>query len=234
MSNNDHLQSVECCSTELAPGPLTEALPLFAVLLAVAWFYSRRNLISGVAKVTSGNRLMVGKHKIRIYAMFGLYPGQPWYDRNGVEFNGGEKSKAALVHKIDGKKVKCWQVPNTPTIYGAKLCRVYLDGEDVAKWMVRNGYALADRFPSRRKLYIRAEKRAKKEDLGIHQGVFDHPRVWYLNKFRNSERVKEILDEIERRDLEDDDLDWYEIAKWGNRVFGDGGAMEFGEWIMDL
>ncbi|MGI9452460.1 MAG: thermonuclease family protein [Geminicoccaceae bacterium] len=204
------------------------------------WFYRRRNLISGIAKVTSGNRLIVGNQKIRIYAMYGLYPSQPWYDQTGVEFNGGSISKTALTQKIDGRKVKCWHLPKEGSVFGGKVCRVYLDGEDVGEWMVRNGYAVADLSPVRRKIYIRIEKRAKKEKLALHQGTFDHPLIWLRNRFRNSDRVKEILSTKERYDLDDDDFDWIEFSKVAMRVgqaMTDGGgstAVEVLEWLGDL
>ncbi len=242
MPDRNQSLSTECCAADPPTDPLTEAFPLFVILIAIAWFYSRRNLIKGVATAISGNRLIVNDKKIRFYAMFGLYPDQPWFDGDGNQFDGGMKSKAALAEKVDGCLVKCRQVPGTEAIYGSKLCRVYLDGEDVGEWMVRHGHAVAvpSFFPKQQKLYVKAEKRAKKEKRNLHQGKFDHPFIWYLNGFRNSERLRESLNAIERRQLEDDDLDWLELAKWGGRLLeaaGDGGvglAPEIAEWLSDL
>ena len=44
------------------------------------------------------------------------------------------------------------------------------------KWMVRNGYALAYRKYS--KLYITDENLAKEEKLGLWQGTFVNPEKW--------------------------------------------------------
>ncbi len=242
MPDQNQSLSTECCPATPPTDPLAEAFPLFVILLAIAWFYSRRNLIKGVATVISGNRLIVNGKKIRLYAMFGLYPNQPWYDSDGNQFDGGMKSKAALTERVDGREVKCWLVPGTEAIYGSKLCRVYFDGDDVGEWMVRQGHAVAvpSFFPKQHKLYVKAERRAKKEKLGLHRGKFDHPYIWYLNGFRNSEELKASLDMIERHQLEDDELDWLDLAKWGGRLVeaaGDGGislAPEVIEWLSDL
>lgn len=230
MSNEDQLQSTECCPVDLPSDPITEAFPIFVILIAIAWFYSRRNLISGVAEVKSGNIIVVGKETIRIYAMYGLFLGQPWRDRNGVIFDGGSKSKTALAHKIDGKKVKCWYQPKGGSTRGAKICRVYLDGEDVGEWMVRNGYAVADINPKRRNVYLRAEKRARKERLGIHQGTFLHPWRWLLivNQ-RKNERIRNILNQIDLKKFDDDNIDLDDVFDVGMRVLRflfDGGTTE--------
>lgn len=230
MPNAAQSQSTQCCPDDRPGHDPIDPFPLAAILLVALWFYSRRNLITGVAKVTSGNRFTVGKHKIRIHAMYGLFPGQPWYDRNGVEFDGGCISKTALAQKIDGKKVKCWHQPNTPLIFGAKLCRVYLDGEDVGKWMVRNGYALADIEPVRRKIYLHDQERAEKKKLGIHQGTFLHPWIWYMIvKQRKNKKIREILSQLEIQKFDDDDIGLEDAFSVGMRVmrfFGDGGLTE--------
>lgn len=230
MPNEAYSQDTQCCPQDRpAHGPI-DPFPLVAVLLIALWFCSRRNLITGVAKVTSGNRLMVGKHKIRIYAMYGLFPDQPWIDQNGVQFDGGSKSKAALVHKIDGKKVKCWYQPNGGSVPDAKICRVYVDGEDVGKWMVRNGYALADIDPVRRKVYLRDEERARKKRQGIHQGTFLHPWIWYMIvRQRNNKKIRDILSQIEIKKFDDDDIsleDAFGIGMRMLRFFSDGGFTE--------
>jgi len=55
---------------------------------------------------------------------------------------------------------------------------------------VRNGYALADPIEKDRhwptlRSYRRAEKKARKERLGIHQGTWDlHPRDWIREELR--------------------------------------------------
>ena len=242
MPNEIQAQTNDCCSNDRPVGDTPDPTLLLALALAVLWFYSRRNLISGTAKVISGNSFLVGKQRIRIYAMYSLYPGQQWYDESSVEFNGGTISRTALAQKIDGKKVRCWHLPKTPIFYNAKICRVYLDGEDVGKWMVRNGYAASDLFPSRRKIYAREEKRAKKERLGIQRGVFDHPLIWYRNRFRDSARVKDLVEQnkIESYVGDDEGLDGYELGKWTLRAadVATGGGMELvselGEWVEDF
>lgn len=227
MPNEAQSQSTECCADDRVVDTAPDPFLLLAILAFGLWLYSRRNLISGIAKVTSGNRLIVGKHKIRIYAIYGLFPGQPWKDRSGVVFNGGGISKTALTQKIDGKKVKCWHLPKEKSSWGAKICRVYLDGEDVGEWMVRNGHAVADLRPMRREVYFRAEKRARKERIGIHQGEFDHPFIWYRRRIRELERITEIINQRDLDKLKDDGDGWdetFDILLKAGRMLFDGGA----------
>ena len=48
--------------------------------------------------------------------------------------------------------------------------------EDLNKWMVRNGYAVAYRRYS--KDYIEDENYAKKNKTGLWEGNFIHPEKW--------------------------------------------------------
>ena len=181
-----------CCSAAEANGLIT--LGLLAAGGFVYWRQS--NWIVGTATATSGHTIKVGKKGVRVrlhalYALqvgYGKRPPQPWYDAAGVEHDGGQFCKDALASQVNGKKVKC-RIRQQNAGWGRVGATVYVDCEDVGYWMVRNGYALADPIKKDRhwptlRTYRKAEKRAKKEKLGIHQGRFEHPRDWIRDYIR--------------------------------------------------
>ena len=125
------IKALHCCIEAKAFGQTPDPLPILVIILIALWFFSRRNRIAGVAKVVSGNTIIVSGQTIRLYAMYGLFDGQPWIDSKGISFNGGERSKAALAR-------------------GAQVAKVYHDDEDVAHWMVSEGHCLLYTSPSPR------------------------------------------------------------------------------------
>ena len=52
----------------------------------------------------------------------------------------------------------------------------YVDNQDINKWLVKNGYALAYKRYSDK--YVLDEKYAKKNKLGIWEGTFTQPEKW--------------------------------------------------------
>jgi len=245
MQRDVPFQALQCCVEARSIGEAPDPLPILVIILVALWFYSRRHRIAGVAKVVSGNTIIVSGQTIRLYAMYGLFDGQPWIDRHGISFNGGERSKAALAHRIDGKPVVCWIQPRGGSARGAKVCKVYHDDKDVARWMVGEGHALADIEPLRRKVYRRFEERAHRKRLNLHQGEFLHPWRWYLivNQ-RKNEKLRKLLKETDIKQLDNDGLELEEAFKLGVRfwrLFVDGGLSEMvkgvelaGELITDV
>ncbi len=55
-----------------------------------------------------------------------------------------------------------------------------LDGTDIRRWMVRQGFAVAYRKYSKR--YVEAEEAAKKAKIGVWQGPFVMPWEWRRGK----------------------------------------------------
>ena len=97
------------------------------------------------------------------------YPYGNWYDQ-------GESVKIKLIKKIGGKyiRVEVNQYDSYDRVVGA----VYFLDEDIGKWMVWNGYAIAaygDQYES-----VESEARSARHGMWGHAEVFD-PEVWRHN-----------------------------------------------------
>ena len=144
---------------------------------------SNEKTISGKAKVVDGDTIKINKKKIRlfgidapekeqickkIYISFLIFNFQK-------DYNCGEKSTLALLKKLKDKKVKCI-LEQAQDKYKRNIGTCYVDGQNINRWLVRNGYALAYRRFSKK--YVPDEQYAKGNKLGIWRGTFVKPEKW--------------------------------------------------------
>ena len=95
--------------------------------------------------------------------------------KNAKEYNCGIVATEALINKISKNVVKCLIQKNKDR-YNRFIGVCFDDQENLNKWMVRNGYAIAYRRYS--KDYILDEDYAKKNKLGLWSGIFLDPEKW--------------------------------------------------------
>ncbi len=141
--------------------------------------------IYGVPKIIDGDTVRINDKKIRlegidapeikqqckkpflkISAMIGFQ-----FDKN---YSCGVTSKIKLKDKIKTSKIKC--ISSSKDKYKRFLATCFKERINLNKWMVRNGYAVAYRRYS--KEYVKDEKYAKKNKLGIWEGSFTRPEKW--------------------------------------------------------
>ena len=91
------------------------------------------------------------------------------------EYKCGEKSILALSKKLKDKKIKCI-LEEKKDKYKRNIGTCYLKNQDINKWLVRNGYAIAYKRYSKK--YILDEQYAKESKLGIWRGAFIKPEKW--------------------------------------------------------
>ena len=152
-------------------------------LLSPTLSISAEKVISGKAEVVDADTIKINKIKIRlfgidapekeqvckkIYMSFLIFNFQKNYKC-------GEKSALALSKKLKGKKVKCILEKNKDK-YKRNIGVCYVKNQDINKWIVKNGYALA--YIRYSKKYILDEKYAKEHKLGIWRGTFIKPEKW--------------------------------------------------------
>lgn len=158
---------------------------------AYTYYYLKHPKISGVATVISGNTIEIKGKRIRIFGIVAPKRGQEICFPPGKCDDGFDYSKKKLKGHIKGQKVKC-----KVTEFNGKWDRVegrcYLKGDDIGRWMVKNGYAFADLTYSQE--YKDDEVRARRKKLGFH-GAIDpptNPRNWGNQKEREV-RVEEYV-----------------------------------------
>lgn len=212
-----------CCS------PSFDGLILLGLAVAAGFIYWRlRYWVVGEGRAVSGHTIDIRGRRIRLVALCALQPGQPWWDASGVQHNGGKFCQDALAQIIKGKKVKC-RVHKWKGAFGRTYARCFVDCEDIGKWLVRNGYAIADpRFGDKR--YLRHERYAKRKGLNIHQGKFDDPRWWSRSHVRK--RYAEVKPEIDLDRLSPDELG--KLSKeFGKELAGELGQEAFWEVVCE-
>jgi endonuclease YncB( thermonuclease family) len=96
-------------------------------------------------------------------------------NKNEKEYNCGTIATEALINKISKNAVNCLIQKNKDR-YNRFIGVCFVGQEDLNKWMVRNGYAIAYRRYS--KDYILDEEYAKTKKLGLWSGTFLKPKKW--------------------------------------------------------
>ena len=156
---------------------------LFIFLTLSTLSISDEKIILGKAKVIDGDTIKINKKKIRlfgidapenkqickkIYLSFFIFNFQK-------DYKCGEKSTLALIKKLKDKKVKCVLEQNKDK-YKRNIGICYVDNQDINKWLVKNGYALAYKRYSKK--YVLDEQYAMKNKLGVWRGTFIKPEKW--------------------------------------------------------
>jgi|TARA_B110000027_G_C15994403_1_gene244593 endonuclease YncB( thermonuclease family) len=130
--------------------------------------------IYGYPLVTDGDTVKILGNRIRLHGIDAPEKKQKCV-KNFKEYSCGEVSTNALIEKIDKKVVKCL-VEKKKDRYGRFIGVCFVKQENLNKWMVRNGHAVAYRRYSED--YILDEKFAKTRKLGLWSGTFLEPKKW--------------------------------------------------------
>ena len=130
--------------------------------------------ISGFAVITDGDTIKISNNRIRLYGIDAPERNQ-MCTKNSKKYNCGTDATIALTKKINKNRVKCLVQENKDR-YNRHIGICFVKNEDINKWMVRNGYAIAYRQYS--KDYISDEEHAKVNKLGLWSGIFLKPEKW--------------------------------------------------------
>ncbi len=130
--------------------------------------------ITGVAKVREGNQIQIGSSKIRLGGIDAPSVDQLCLNNSGERWTCGAAARDELVKHTEKKDWEC-HVRQTDR-RGRLVARCEVDGEDIQKWMVRNGWALSyARFSHD---YDGDEQAAREAKAGMWQGAFIAPWDW--------------------------------------------------------
>ena len=139
-------------------------------------------IISGIAKVIDGDSIKIKKNKIRLFGIAAPEKKQqcqkPWLSISFLTYNKnyqcGEVSTNKLKSKINEKFVTCKS--NNKDRYDRFIAECFIGKNNINKWMVLNGYAVAYRKYSKK--FVLQENLAKKDKLGLWAGTFEMPWTW--------------------------------------------------------
>jgi len=146
------------------------AIPLLLLLPAVADAAD----ITGVPKIREGDQIIIGNSRIRLGGIDAPSVDQLCLNHSGERWTCGVAARDELIKHVGGKSWSCHVVQTDRR--GRQIARCEVDGEDIQKWMVKSGWALAYvRFSHD---YDADEKAARDAKAGMWQGAFIAPWDW--------------------------------------------------------
>lgn len=146
-------------------------LLLAAVMAATAADASE---LRSVPQIVDADTVYVAGLKIRLSGIDAPEMDQICLDSHSRDDNCGVTAKMRLEEFSANREWQC--NISGGDAYGRNLGVCHVGGEDVNRWLVRNGWALA--FIRYSKTYVEDEKHAREQKLGLWAGAFTAPWDW--------------------------------------------------------
>ncbi|MBI1181288.1 MAG: thermonuclease family protein [Alphaproteobacteria bacterium] len=150
---------------------------------------------TSTADVVNGDTLQMQGQVVKLYGIDALEPDEICLNGNRP-WPCGQEAANSLSAYIGGQPIRCQTIRN---MSGYILAVCDLNGDDLAGWMVSNGWAFADRSISSD--YVPNEEAAKIDGLGVWSSEFVTPWDW-----REGKRLKlPETPQTEQEEHHDDD-----------------------------
>lgn len=130
--------------------------------------------VTGVPKLRDANQVVIGSTRIRLAGSDAPGLDQMCLNATGDRWDCGEAARDALLARAGDKSWTC-HVQRTDR-FGRSVAKCEADGEDIAQWLVKSGWALSYvRFSH---AYDADEKEARADKAGLWSGAFLAPWDW--------------------------------------------------------
>src|ERR1700675_4586597 len=130
--------------------------------------------ITGGPKIREGDQIHIGNTRIRLGGIDAPSVDQLCLNTQGERWTCGVAARDELIKHADDKTWTCHTRQTDRR--GRQVARCEVDGEDIQKWLVKNGWALSyTRFSHD---YEADEKEAREAKAGMWQGAFIAPWDW--------------------------------------------------------
>ncbi len=130
--------------------------------------------VTGVPKIRDGDQVAIGATRIRLAGIDAPSLDQLCLNATGERWACGVAAHDALTKHVGDKEWSC-HVARTDR-FGRSVAKCEVDGEDVQKWMVANGWAMA--FVQYSHDYEPDQKTARDAKVGLWEGAFIAPWDW--------------------------------------------------------
>ncbi len=155
--------------------PLCMSMKLLPALLLLLPGLANAADITGIPKIRDGDQIQIGTTRIRLGGIGAPSADQLCLNTKGERWTCGAAARDELI-KYAGNKPWTCRTRQVAVRSGRIVARCEAGGEDLQKWLVRNGWALADVRFSRD--YEADETAAREAKLGMWQGAFIAPWDW--------------------------------------------------------
>ena len=130
--------------------------------------------ITGIPKIREGDQVQIGNTRVRLGGIDAPASDQLCLNDKGERWTCGVAAREELTKHAGNKPWSCHA--RRIDARGRTVARCEVDGEDIQKWMVANGWALAYVRFSRD--YEADEKAAREAKAGMWAGAFIAPWDW--------------------------------------------------------
>jgi endonuclease YncB( thermonuclease family) len=141
-------------------------------------------VFAGIPIVIDGDTLRIKNEKIRLEGVDAVEQKQTCMITKSQKAKSvwqcGKKATEALTNKVRGKEIRCYSERRDS--YKRIVATCELEGENLNRWLVSNGWAVAYSFYTT--AYVPEEVVAKREQKGVWGGVFEQPRRYRESKVR--------------------------------------------------
>src|SRR5712671_1700900 len=147
---------------------------LLAAILSLLPVLAQAAEITGVPRIREGDQIQIGSSRIRLGGIDAPSVDQLCLNNLGERWACGVAARDELIKHVGNKSWSCHA--RTTDRRGRTVARCEVEGEDIQKWMVSNGWALA--FVRISRDYEAEEKAAREAKAGMWQGAFIAPWDW--------------------------------------------------------
>jgi endonuclease YncB( thermonuclease family) len=155
---------------------------LLAIAIVVLPAMAKAADVSGIPKIRDGDQVQIGSARVRLAGINAPSVDQLCLNTKGERWTCGVAARDELIRHAGNKNWTC-RVSQTVR-RGRQVAKCEVSGEDIQKWMVKNGWALSYTRVSHD--YDADEKAARQAKAGMWQGAFIAPWDW---RVRNKKTV---------------------------------------------
>ena len=153
---------------------MTSKTLICAALLLMLPAIAQAAEITGVPKIREGDQIQIGNSRIRLGGIDAPSVDQLCLNNSGERWTCGVAARDELIKHVGNKSWTCHA--RATDRRGRTVARCEVEGEDIQKWMVSNGWALA--FVRVSRDYEADEKAAREAKAGMWHGAFIAPWDW--------------------------------------------------------
>jgi endonuclease YncB( thermonuclease family) len=136
----------------------------------------------GIPRIVDGDTLIINAAHIRLQSIDAPETDQVCLDAKGARWTCGIEARDRLKEHVVGREISC--VDKGTDRYHRTLAICWLAGEDLNRWLVREGLALA--YAQYSRLYADSEAEARNASRDLWSGAFIAPWDW---RHRDKQRV---------------------------------------------